>query len=81
MNPHVAKASTKAPEQTLEEMKYLKSLIEAKSPVTVKLLDNQEFSGTLEYYDLAFVRLTREGEPNLFIYKHDIKYIAEGAAA
>jgi host factor-I protein len=77
----VAKASTKAPEQTLEEMKYLKSLIERKAPVTVKLVDDQEVSGTLEYYDLAFVRLTREGEPNLFIFKHDIKYLFESAAA
>jgi host factor-I protein len=25
------------------------------------------------------VRLTREGAPNLFIFKHDIMYIAEGA--
>jgi hypothetical protein len=25
------------------------------------------------------VRLTREGAPNLFIYKHDIRYIAEEA--
>jgi hypothetical protein len=24
------------------------------------------------------VRLTREGQPNLFIFKHDIAYIAEG---
>jgi hypothetical protein len=26
------------------------------------------------------VRLTREGAPNLFIFKHDIMYIAEEAA-
>jgi hypothetical protein len=25
------------------------------------------------------VRLTREGEPNLFIFKHEIIYIAEDA--
>lgn len=77
----MAKASTKAPEQTLEEPKYLRSLIEKKTPVWVKLTDNQIVTGTLEYFDIAFVRLTREDAPNLFIYKHDIKYIAEGAVA
>ena len=34
-------------------------------------------AGTIEYYDQSFIRITRDGEPNLFIFKHDIKYIAE----
>ena len=25
----------------------------------------------------SFIRLTREGEPNLFLFKHDIKYLYE----
>ena len=33
--------------------------------------------GWIEYYDQKMIRLTREGGPNLFIYKHDILYIAE----
>jgi len=45
--------------------------------VRVRLLDNEEFTGTIEYYDISFIRLTREPEPNLFIFKHEIKYIAE----
>jgi host factor-I protein len=68
---------TRAPESTLEEVRYLKYLIENGIPVRVKLRDNQEVAGVIEYYDHSFVRLTREGEPNLFIYKHDIKYIQE----
>ena len=39
--------------------------------------DNEEFAGTLEYYDKTFIRLTRGEEPNLFIFKHDIKYLYE----
>jgi host factor-I protein len=39
--------------------------------------DGEEVRGVIEYYDLSFIRLTREGEPNLFIFKHDIKYIQE----
>ena len=38
-----------------------------------------EVAGVIEYYDHRFIRLTRDGEPNLFIFKHDIKYIQEEA--
>jgi host factor-I protein len=64
-------------EQTLEEVRYLKQLIEDATPVRVKLTDGEEVTGTIEYYDHSFIRLTREGAPNLFIFKHDIKYLLE----
>ena len=64
-------------EQTFEEIKYLKHLIEKKIPVTVKLTDGEMVSGVVEYYDRRFIRLTRTGAPNLFIFKHDIKYLWE----
>ena len=69
--------SGRAPEQTFEEAKYLKRLIEAATPVRVKLADGEEVVGTIEYYDQSFIRLTRKGEANLFIFKHDIKYLLE----
>ena len=71
--------SGRAPEQTFEEAKYLKSLIENAVPVRVKMQDGEEVVGIIEYYDQSFIRLTRRGEPNLFIFKHDIKYLAEEA--
>lgn len=77
----MAKASTKAPEQTFEEPQFLRKLIDKQTPVEVKLLDNRCFRGQLEYYDAGFVRLTRTGEPNLFIYKDQIKYVAVEEAA
>jgi hypothetical protein len=40
-------------------------------------LNNEEVSGTIEYYDHSFIRVTRRGEPNLFLFKHDIKYLSE----
>ena len=46
-------------------------------PVRVRLSDNQEVEGVIEFYDATFIRLTRDGEPNLFLYKHDIKYLYE----
>ena len=69
--------SARAPEQTFEEVKYLKQLIENATPVRVKMVDGEEVEGTIEYYDKSFIRITREGKPNLFIFKHDIKYLAE----
>ena len=59
------------------ESTYLKALGEKQTPVMVKLLSGETFRGWIEYYDLAMIRLTRENAPNLFIFKHEITYIAE----
>lgn len=75
--PQQSSKSARAPEQTFEEARYLKHLIENSTLVKVKMEDGEEVSGTIEYYDQSFIRLTRQGEPNLFIFKHDIKYIQE----
>jgi host factor-I protein len=71
------KAKTKAPEQTFEEVKYLRHLIEKAIPVRIRLSSNEEVVGVIEFYDVHFIRVTREGAPNLFLYKHDIKYLYE----
>jgi sRNA-binding regulator protein Hfq len=71
--------SSRPPEQTFEEIKYLKHLIEHKTLVCVKLSDGELVQGVIEYYDQRFIRITRAGAPNLFIFKHDIKYLYEAA--
>ena len=43
----------------------------------IRLTDGEEVAGTIEYYDHSFIRLTRKGAPNLFIFKHEIKYLVE----
>jgi host factor-I protein len=80
LNP-VRKAGGKnpPPEETCEESAYLKDLGQQQKPVSVKLVDGEIVQGWIEYYDKNMVRLTRESAPNLFIFKHDIMYIAEGA--
>ena len=75
--PQQGGKSARAPEHTFEEAKYLKELIENSTPIRVKMEDGEEVAGTIEYYDQSFIRLTRKGMPNLFIFKHDIKYIQE----
>jgi host factor-I protein len=77
--PAFAKKTTKTPppDDTGMEPAYLKALGEKQTPVMVKLLSGETFRGWIEYYDVAMIRLTREGSPNLFIFKHEIMYIAE----
>ena len=65
------------PYETGKESEYLASLGERKTPVTVKLQDGRTVRGWIEYYDEEILRLTRDKEPNLFIYKHQITYIVE----
>ncbi|HWB95101.1 MAG TPA: hypothetical protein VG672_00310 [Bryobacteraceae bacterium] len=71
------KSGTRAPEQTFEEVKYLKHLIQTGATVRIRLGSGEEVSGVIEYYDHSFIRLTRTDGPNLFIFKHDILYLIE----
>lgn len=72
-----SKAKTKAPEDTFQEAKYLRRLIDESIPVLVRLSNNEEVTGLIEFFDQSFIRITRQGEPNLFLFKHDIKYLYE----
>lgn len=67
--------------ETGQEALYLKSLSERQVPVSVKLRDGEVVSGWIEYFDDMMLRLTREGKPNLFIYKSQIRMISETASA
>ena len=74
------KPKTPPPEDTFEEALYLKLLGEKQKTVAIKLNGGETVKGWIEYYDRDMIRLTREGEPNLFIFKHEIMYIAEDGA-
>ena len=77
-SPNAKRAGrTPPPEDTFEEVSFLKNLGEKQKPVAVKLMDGQVVRGWIEYYDKNMVRLTRSGAPNLFIFKHEIMYITE----
>jgi sRNA-binding regulator protein Hfq len=63
------------PEQTnAEEFYYLKQMA-AKTPMVVVLLDGEELRGWIEWYDKGSIKLNRQGEPNLLIPKHNIRYM------
>jgi host factor-I protein len=70
-------AKTPPPGETGQEALYLRSLSERQVPVMVKLRGGETVRGWIEYFDNSMLRLTREGKPNLFIYKHQIETITE----
>ena len=80
MNPAIPTrrhAKTPPPGETGQEALYLRSLSERQVPVSVKLRGGEVVRGWIEYFDDGMLRLTREGKPNLFIYKHQIETITE----
>jgi len=80
MNPSISPrrhAKTPPPGETGQEAPYLRSLSERQVPVAVKLRGGETVRGWIEYFDDGMLRLTREGKPNLFIYKHQIETITE----
>jgi host factor-I protein len=82
MNPAIPTrrhAKTPPPGETGQEALYLRSLSERQVPVAVKLRGGEVVRGWIEYFDEGMLRLTREGKPNLFIYKHQIETITETA--
>jgi host factor-I protein len=80
MSPLLPKRRTsKAPPpgETGHEALYLRSLCDRQVNIQVKLRDGETVRGWIEYFDDGMLRLTREGKPNLFIYKHQIRTITE----
>src|SRR5271156_4223922 len=71
--------SKKAPPsgETGQETLSLRFLSEKQVRVTVKLRDGESITGWIEYFDDTMIRISREGLPNLFIYKHQIRTISE----
>jgi hypothetical protein len=63
------------------EVAYLRQLIEGEVPVVIKIKGGEEVDGVIEYYDNSFIRLTRNGHPNLFIFKKDILHLRENGPA
>lgn len=68
---------TPPPGDTGQEALYLRSLSERQVNVRVQLRDGENVDGWIEYFDDGMIRVTREGLPNLFIYKHQIRTITE----
>jgi len=43
--------------------------------MVVVLDDGEQLRGHIEWYDRNCIKVNREGEPNLLVFKHAIKYL------
>jgi host factor-I protein len=80
MSPTLSKrhaSKTPPPGETGHEALYLRSLCDRQVNIQVKMRDGETVRGWIEYFDEGMLRLTREGKPNLFIYKNQIRTITE----
>jgi host factor-I protein len=62
-------------EQTHAENFYYQKQIATKTPLVIMLRSGEEVHGVLEWYDKTCIKLTRNGQTNLLIYKQAIKYM------
>lgn len=63
------------PEQTNAENFYYLKQMQAKTPMTIVLKDGEVLKGVIEWYDKTCLKVNRDGDPNLLIYKSNIKYM------
>lgn len=63
------------PDSTGAEAAYLAENKEARTPMVVNLMDGEIVRGWIEYYDRDMLKINRDGGPNLFIRKVNIRYM------
>ena len=63
------------PEQTNAENFYYVKQMQSKTPMVLVLQDGEQIRGVIEWYDKNCVKVHRQSEPNLLIYKPSIKYL------
>jgi host factor-I protein len=63
------------PEQTNAENFYYQKQMQSKTAMVVVLRDGEEIHGTIEWYDKSCLKISRNGQSHLLIYKPAIKYM------
>jgi phosphomannomutase len=69
------KGAPAPPEVTHAENFYWVKQMQGHTPMAVVLEDGEVLRGTVEWYDRDCIKLTRQGSPNLLIFKRVIKYV------
>ena len=69
------------PDQTNAENFYYVKQMQSKTPMVITLKDGEVLKGVIEWYDRSCLKLNRDGEPNLLLYKSNIKYMHKGEEA
>lgn len=63
------------PEVTHAENFYWVKQMQSRTPMTVVLESGEVLHGIIEWYDRDCIKLTREGSPNLMLFKRHIRYV------
>jgi sRNA-binding regulator protein Hfq len=63
------------PEQTNAENFYYQKQMQSRTPMVVVLQDGEEIHGVIEWYDKNCIKLLRNAQPNVMVYKPSIKYM------
>ena len=63
------------PDQTNAENFYYVKQMQTKTPMVFVLRDGEQLHGVIEWYDKTCLKINRIGEPNLLLYKPNIKYM------
>lgn len=63
------------PEHTNAENFYYVKQMQSKTPMVIVLHDGETLRGIIEWYDRTCLKLNRDEEPNLLVYKPNIKYM------
>jgi host factor-I protein len=63
------------PDQTNAENFYYLKQMQSKTQMTIVLKDGEVLKGVIEWYDKTCLKVNREGDPNLLIFKSNIKYM------
>lgn len=63
------------PDQTNAENFYYQKQMQSHTQMVIVLSDGEEIHGVIEWYDRNCIKLNRNGQPNLMIYKPSIKYM------
>jgi host factor-I protein len=63
------------PELTHAENFYWVKQMQSRTPMTVVLESGEALHGIIEWYDRDCIKLTRDGAPNLMIFKRHIRYV------
>jgi len=78
-NNHQKKAAP--PDQTNAENFYYMKQMQGKTPMVFVMKDGETLQGVIEWYDKSCLKVNREGQPNLLIFKPNIKYMYKASSS
>lgn len=63
------------PDSTSAEAFYYVKQMNSRTPMVVVLDNGEQLRGHIEWYDRNCIKVNRDAEPNLLVFKHSIKYL------